>query len=142
MSPDGAAGHTPVVWKSEVDPGWQRDPRARMKVFALIDTRQVSGPCRGLFQLAKLAHTVDVNYVLGLFVKRPYRTYPSIHEACRRGYTVEVLTERFRYDPAVVGHAERVARAQRVSIVQSHGYKSAFVTWYLDRRLWVPLVAF
>ena len=90
----------------------------------------------------KLAETSGVEYVLGLFVKRPAITYPSVEEARRRGYPVHVLPEFVRYDPSVILRAVRLARANQVSLVQSHGYKPALVAWGLQRRLKLPWVAF
>lgn len=120
----------------------ERSLEQPIRVLALIDTRQVNGPCRGLFQLAERAKHLDIDLVLAMFHKRSRPIYPSIEEARRRGYPVCILSESLRYDPTLILQAYRVARQHRVTLVQSHGYKPAVVAWALQRLLRLPWVAF
>jgi glycosyltransferase involved in cell wall biosynthesis len=113
-----------------------------MKVLALIAASDVSGPCRGLFQLVEQMKDTGVGFILGMFLVKRVTTSPSIEEAQRRGFCVEVLSQARRYDPGLMRQARNIVRQHRVAIVQSHGYKGALLAWVLHRMSGIPWVAF
>jgi len=113
-----------------------------IKVFAMIDTFRVSGPCRGLFQLVEQAKDAGVRFVLGMFLVRTAVPSPAIEEGKRRGFEVALLSQKRRYDPWLIRQAWKVVREHSVTIVQSHGYKPAFLAWCLSHLTGVPWVAF
>jgi glycosyltransferase involved in cell wall biosynthesis len=113
-----------------------------MKVFGLMATTEVSGPCRGLFQLVKEAQKAEVRYVLGMFAVRPADTTPAIEEARRRGFRVSVLAQERRYDPKLIPQAWNVVREEDATVLQSHGYKPALLAWCLKHVTGLPWVAF
>ncbi len=113
-----------------------------VSVLALIAASEVTGPCRGLFQLAAETDRLDVRLTLGMFLLRSHVSVPSIEEARRRGFPVEVLAQGRRYDPRLVAQAWRLVRAHRVELVQSHGYKPALLAWSLKQMTGLPWVAF
>ncbi|HZS10868.1 MAG TPA: glycosyltransferase family 4 protein [Nitrospirales bacterium] len=115
--------------------------RCGTAVLALIDTREVSGPCRGLYQLVTLAAPHGVHVTVGMFA-RPGSRLPAVEETRRRGLPLVVLSQRRRYDASLVGQAWRVVHRERIDILQSHGYKPALVAWCLKRLLGMPWVAF
>lgn len=112
-----------------------------MKVFGVMATSEVSGPCRGLFQLVKEAQKAEVRFVLGMFV-RSVGTTPAIEEARRRGFRVAVLAQERRYDPKLIPQAWNVVREEDVTVLQSHGYKPALLAWCLKHVTGLPWVAF
>jgi glycosyltransferase involved in cell wall biosynthesis len=115
---------------------------ASLPVLALIHTLRVSGPVRGLLQLATHAQDVGVQVKLGMFLARGSQTCDAIEEARCRRFTVEVLREYGRFDPLVLHSAWRLARRERVRVLQSHGYKAGVVSWYLRHMLGIPWIAF
>jgi len=128
-------------------PAWSLDEKScsratSLPVLALIHSMRVSGPVRGLLQLAAHAEAVGVQVRLGMFLARGLQTCDAIEEARRRRFAVEVLHEHGRFDPMVLHSAWRLARRERVRVLQSHGYKAGVVSWYLRRMLGIPWVAF
>src|SRR5437867_12843268 len=113
-----------------------------MNVLALIATDSVNGPFRGLVQLIEGTKHSNVRFVLGLFLKKPAVTTQAIEEAAHRGFRVVTLLQRRRYDPWLICQTLRAVRQNKVTLLQSHGYKSALLSWFLKRLAGVPLIAF
>jgi glycosyltransferase involved in cell wall biosynthesis len=114
----------------------------KMRILALIAAGEVSGPSRGLFQLIELSKDTDAQFVVGMFLVPSCATTPSIEEGKRRGFQIEILTQRARYDPGLLGQAWRVLRKHHVEVLQSHGYKPALLAWCLKSLAGIPWVAF
>jgi glycosyltransferase involved in cell wall biosynthesis len=134
-----ATQHTVAVRRSVP----MKDPAPEpFRVLAMIDTLQVSGPCRGLFQLTKLAQPHGAEITLGMFVRAGASLPPALEETRRRGYPVTTFTERRRYDPGLIPQAWRFVRTAGVTLIQSHGYKPACVAWCLKRLTGLPWIAF
>jgi glycosyltransferase involved in cell wall biosynthesis len=113
-----------------------------MTVLALLAASEVTGPCRGLFQLVEQTKDKRVTFVLGMFLVEGHRTTPAIEEARRRGFHVEILLQRARYDPRLVTQALSVIRRVRPQVIQSHGYKSALLAMICRVLTRTPWVAF
>ena len=111
-------------------------------VFAMLDTKAVSGPCRGLFQLVEHTKDLGMRYVVGMFLGQSADSTPAIQEAQRRGIEVAVLSQRRRYDPLLIVQALKVIREQRVTALQSHGYKPALIACCCKFLTGLPWVAF
>jgi glycosyltransferase involved in cell wall biosynthesis len=124
------------------DPSGMGRTRAPVRVLAMIDTRQVSGPCRGLFQLTKLAEPHGAHITLGMFARAGAALPPAVEETRRRGFPLTVFLERHRYDPGLIPQALKVVRTAGVTLVQSHGYKPACIAWCLKHLTGLPWVAF
>ena len=112
-----------------------------MKVLALTASSELTGPCRSLFQLVEHTKKSGIEFVLGIFLLARHQTSLAIDEAKRRGYCVEVLSQRRRYDPALLRQVSNIIRHHSVSILQSHGYKSALIAWSFRRITGIPWVA-
>ena len=112
-----------------------------MKVLALTASSELTGPCRSLFQLVEHTKPLGVEFVLGIFLLAQYRSSLAIDEAKQRGYCVEVVSQRRRYDPALLRQVSSIIRRHGISILQSHGYKSALIAWFLRRITGIPWVA-
>jgi glycosyltransferase involved in cell wall biosynthesis len=112
-----------------------------MKVLALTASSELTGPCRSLFQLVERTKPLGVEFVLGIFLLARYRSSLAIDEARQRGHCVEVLSQRRRYDPALLRQVSSSVCRHGISILQSHGYKSALIAWLLHRRIGIPWVA-
>jgi len=113
-----------------------------MTVLALLAASEITGPCRGLFQLVEQSKDKNVTFVLGMFLVKGHRTTPAIEEARRRGFHVEILLQRGRYDARLVTQALSIIRRVRPAIIQSHGYKSALLSMICRVLTGTPWVAF
>jgi glycosyltransferase involved in cell wall biosynthesis len=113
-----------------------------MNVLALLAASEVNGPCRGLFQLVEHAKDLGLRFVLGMFLVRSFKTSPAIEEAKRRGLTIGILSQNFRYDLTLIYKARKLIRAYKITALQSHGYKAALVAWCLRWLTGVPWIAF
>jgi glycosyltransferase involved in cell wall biosynthesis len=113
-----------------------------MTVLALLAASEITGPCRGLFQLVEQTKDKHVTFVLGMFLVEGHRTAPAIEEARRRGFHVEILLQRGRYDPRLVTQALSIIRRVRPAVIQSHGYKSALLSLICRGLTRIPWVAF
>ena len=112
-----------------------------MKILALTASSELTGPCRSLFQLVEHTKQWGIEFVLGIFLLAHHRTSLAIEEATRRGYCVEVLSQRKRYDPGLLRQVSRIIRRQDISILQSHGYKSALIAWLFHHVGGIPWIA-
>jgi glycosyltransferase involved in cell wall biosynthesis len=112
-----------------------------VKVLGLIDSYQVSGPCRGLFQLAQQTRATGIQFVVGLFLVDSWVTSPALEEAKRRGIPVATLLQKRRYDWSLIPQAQRIIREQKVRVLQTHNYKPAFIAWCLKSITGLPWVA-
>ena len=113
-----------------------------MRVLALIAAGEVTGPCRGLYQLIEQAKGHDVQIVLGMFLVRSETSTPSLEEAQRRRFAVEALSQARPWDPWLIPQARNLVRTHRITLLQSHGYKPALVAWCLKRMTGLPWIAF
>ena len=113
-----------------------------MTVLALLAASEITGPCRGLFQLVEQTKDKHVTFVLGMFLVGGHRTAPAIEEARRRGFHVEILHQRGRYDPRLVMQTLSIIRRVRPAVIQSHGYKSALLSMICRGLTGIPWVAF
>src|SRR2546425_976202 len=80
---------------------------AMNRVMIVIDSYRVSGPAKGLLDLCDAAR----GYLEPLIVvfQRGGRETTEFREACaRRKLQVEVLWERYRFDPSLLAQARRV----------------------------------
>lgn len=118
-----------------------------MNVLALMPAEQVSGPCRGLFQLIDHTQRVStqsggVSFIVGFFIGRSKQPNSAMDEAARRGYHVVTLRQTRRYDLGLIPQAWRIVRERKATILQSHGYKPATLGWLLKHLTGLPWVAF
>ena len=113
-----------------------------VKVFALIDAEDVSSPCRLLFQLVSQFRDKNGRFIIGMFLPSSSATSPAIQEGRRRGFAIEMLSQKSRCDPWPIFKGREVIRQAKVTLLESHGYKAAFVAWCLKRLTGLPWVAF
>ncbi len=113
-----------------------------VRVLALVAAGEVSGPTRGLFQLIELSKDAGVQFVIGMFLVPGWTTTASIEQGKRRGFQVEMLSQRGRYDPRLISQAWNLVKKYGVEVLQSHGYKPALLAWCLKCIARIPWIAF
>jgi glycosyltransferase involved in cell wall biosynthesis len=115
---------------------------SEVKILALIDTFQVSGPTRGLFQIVEGAKDSMFQVIPGMFLVGSQDRSPAVEEATRRGFSFGLVHQRTRFDNSLATQALRLVGDHGISILQSHNYKPAFLAWRLKVRTGLPWVAF
>lgn len=101
-----------------------------MKLMAIIEARSVTGPARNLIDFcrqarrfgARLEPTLVTFHRIGLGWPADF-----IEAARRADLQVEVITERFRFDPRALSELKSIVRRLQPDIIQTHGVKSHFL---------------
>ncbi len=115
-------------------------PSQPATILIAIATERVSGPLKGIFQCLRHLDRERYRAVLG-FV-RAKRATPSDAEVAAQDQHVpyEVLEQRYAFDWRLISHARELITKYRISLVQTHGYKThvlGAVLKYLDGVPWV-----
>jgi glycosyltransferase involved in cell wall biosynthesis len=115
-----------------------------LRVLACIEARSVTGPAKNLLMLAQAlsANTVRPCEIrIATFVRGETRN--AFTEACARsGVQVDLIRERWRFDPGVLAQLGRVVGEYQPDIIQSHNVKSHFLIASSGLRGRVPWIAF
>jgi glycosyltransferase involved in cell wall biosynthesis len=120
-----------------------------IKLLCVIEGTTVNGPAKNLLNFCRLAQSfyfqdaglprVEVSIVtfhrLGKCAeengqrRQPFDSPPNSFVAAAReeGVDVDVINERFRFDPRVVPALRRIVAQQSTDIIQTHGVKSHFL---------------
>jgi len=110
------------------------------KVLIMIAAEQISGPGKGVLQLVEHAAASRFEYVVCNFDLEGHSAGEFVHEARRKKLNLRLLKQRTALDPNLVVQARRLIRKQEVDIIQTHGYKSNTVGFFLAmlcRRPWI-----
>lgn len=105
--------------------------RSPIRVAALIDTFDVSGPGRQLVALAPLLRRHGIETRLILFHRRgdPRAPFESFVETA--GIPYEVISDAARFDVRVVARVKRILRRWDPQIVQTHNYRPGAIAFAL-----------
>ena len=115
--------------------------KTRPRVLILIATDAVGGPGKGLFQFLKHAPKDAFDYVLCNFdANKPHGQF--MHEAGKRGIAVKLLKQRATIDPVMVLRARRLVREHDINVIQTHGYKSNVLGFFLHALWRMPWIGF
>jgi glycosyltransferase involved in cell wall biosynthesis len=100
-------------------------------VVSLIDTVRVSGPARGLMQLARLLPERQVS-IQFLTFSYPHLSFHDFSRVMREyGGSVTVIPQRFRFDPLLLRCVREVIKDVNPHIIQTHSFKMHFIVWLL-----------
>jgi glycosyltransferase involved in cell wall biosynthesis len=110
------------------------------RVLILIATDRVSGPLKGILQYLHWA--TRWKPILGLFQVGNGAPSDAMVAATSRGIPTPLLRQRWALDPHLLLQAVRIAREYDIDLVQSHGYKTHVLGWWLKRRLGIPWIGF
>ena len=111
-------------------------------VLIIIDTGIIGGPGRGLLQFLRHLPSGAARCTLCTFAYARPKSTQFIDEVRRRGLALELLRQRFPFDPAAIVDAWRLLRRGKFTVVQTHNYKSHFIAWVLRPFLRFRWVAF
>jgi glycosyltransferase involved in cell wall biosynthesis len=121
-----------------------------MKVLSIIEATTVTGPAKNLLNFCRLMRSsefavdgkpfVEVSIVTfdrGASVPGAVATGSSVHPdtwpnafvtaAREMGITVDVISERFRFDPSVISQLRTIVARRAPDVIQTHMIKSHFL---------------
>jgi glycosyltransferase involved in cell wall biosynthesis len=110
------------------------------KVLIIIATDPIGGPGKGLFQFLEHASDDAFEYVVCNFDVKNRPVGQFITEARRKRLNLRLLKQRFTIDPLLIIEARRVIREHDINLIQTHGYKSSTLGFFLQlfcRRPWI-----
>ncbi len=113
----------------------------RPRVLALIATPILGGPGKGLLQLARHLDSHHTELLLATFSYRGRRS-ELWRRAREQNTAIALLNQRFRIDPLPAIQALRLVEERGINLLQSHGYKSHLVAWWVAARTGLPWLAF
>lgn len=114
-----------------------------MRLLSIVEASSLTGPLKPLLMFSGLARAGiagEPPVIHTLLTTQRVRGHgaPSDNEMLRAARAdqlqVDVVPERFLFDPAVLAHLARCIRARAPDIVETHDFKSHFLFWLLRRR--------
>jgi len=99
--------------------------------MVLIATTILGGPGKGVFQLLDRLKERDVNYVLVAYKLKGSEDTEFITRARNKGYQLEVLEQAGLFNFNLFRSASHILKKHDINIIQSHGYKSHLIAFYL-----------
>ena len=111
-----------------------------MRLLSIVEATTVSGPVKPLLMFSRLARAgvagwEPISHSLATTQRRSAHATPFDNEllsaARAAGLDVDVVPERFRFDPRVRAGIARVIAARAPDIVETHDFKSHFLLFTL-----------
>jgi len=119
-----------------------------IRVVKFMEAASVTGPAANVIRFCKFAHTIgEVKITIAVFHRSaspgtgtPWNTF--FDALTSAGIEFDVIREKRRFDPGVIGQMREIASRRQADIVASHAVKSHFLVRYsgLNRRY--PWVAY
>jgi glycosyltransferase involved in cell wall biosynthesis len=116
--------------------------KQKPRVMILIDTYAVGGAGRTILQFLNHGGAEHAESVVVGFWRGPEQPWEFREAVEALGVEFEVLRQAHAFDPRVIGQAVRMARARKIQILQTHGYKAHCVGLGLRRLTGTPWMAF
>ncbi len=115
-----------------------------LKVLSLIDTRKVSGPAKGLLQLARHLGTFDIVLEIAVITYEDQRSQAFVEECRQAGIKVHTLQQASFSIPSLVSlyrqYSALITRGN-FAILQSHGYKTHLLACLGALRFQLPWIS-
>lgn len=129
------------------------EDKATIRVLALMEARTVTGPAKNIIEFCRRARALGASPGDPPAAEVSFLTFhrgpepaggeapnPFVAAARAAGVEVELIRERFRFDPRVLGELRRTVERRRPDVIQTHSVKSHFLVrlsglW--RRRPWV-----
>lgn len=119
-----------------------RGAAGKPKLLVMIDTYAIGGPGKLILQFLKGGGREICSPVVAGFWRGPQGKWQFREAVEALGSRFEVLPQSWAFDPSPLGRAWRLARGERVQILESHGYKAHLVCLALHETLRIPWVAY
>lgn len=110
----------------------------------IIATDVIGGPGKGLFQLLRYSNSFNFEYHLCNY--HPAHAKGASNEffeyAQQNGILINPLHQNWVIDPFLILRAYKIAKRFGCNLVQTHGYKSSVIGFFLQRIWGVPWIGF
>lgn len=103
-----------------------------IRVIAMIEATSVTGPAKNTIAFATRAAKREVgalNLSIVAFVRGDERRNSFVAAARTAGVAVDVIHERFVFDPGIISQLHKIVEARQPEIIQTHAVKSHFLLW-------------
>jgi glycosyltransferase involved in cell wall biosynthesis len=121
--------------------------RKIVRVLAVMETPwPTGGPAKNVLEFARRAgcasHTsLQAQVAVAVFHRGKPKTSNDFVSACEQlGLEVNIIGERFRFDPRVLAALQNIVESYKPDIVETHAVKSHFLIWLTRayrKRVWV-----
>ncbi len=112
------------------------------KVLIMIATDPIGGPGKGVFQFLEHAPADAFEYVLCNFDLKNRPVGQFVDEARRKKLNLTLLKQRGAFDPHLIIQARRVIREHDINLIQTHGYKSNTIGFFVKLFCRLPWIGF
>jgi len=113
-----------------------------IRILALIEATTVTGPAKNLLMLAqKLAGAGTARIQIVTFT-RDQKNTAFLDAFAKGGVEVDLIKERYRFDPGVIPQLREIVRRRVPHIIQSHNQKSHFIIRLSGVHRDIPWIAF
>jgi glycosyltransferase involved in cell wall biosynthesis len=112
------------------------------QILILIATERVSGPLKGIFQYLRHRDVDRWRPLLGFVRSRRSTASDAEMEATREGIPFVVLEQSGSFDWRLIREVRRIAVQYGASLVQSHGYKTHVLGFFLRWFSGLPWLGF
>ena len=149
-------GAKPATSKAQASTAFPRISRARnlMKVLSIIEATTVTGPAKNLLKFCRLMQSpafasdgkplLEVSIVTFVRGAAEQDSSPNafIEAAREAGITVDVINERFRFDPSVIKQLRAIVTRRAPDLIQTHMIKSHFLVKLAGLNKKLPWIAY
>ena len=112
-----------------------------LRVLVFFATNNLSGPGKGLLQLIENTDPTAANFTVCNFRHPEQETFEFLEVFKARGVDIRLIMQRWALDPLMLKQALEIARVGNYDIVQSHGYKTHILAWFVAMKCNLPWVA-
>lgn len=113
------------------------------KILVWISTNHMSGPFRQLLQLIKNVQRISDYHYHICFDHMENAPEPVFFQHIQKmGIEYSLLSQRSRFDFSLICEAVKLAKLNKITLLQTHGYKPSIVGFFLKHYLGLPWVPF
>ncbi|MGE5111575.1 MAG: glycosyltransferase [Acidobacteriaceae bacterium] len=117
-----------------------------IRALSLVEATFVTGPAKSLIEFAAASSAADddlpsVRNAVITF-QRPSSENAFLESAERAGLKVDIIRERFAFDPGIIPQLRKAVREQQPEIIQSMNFKSHFLVRLLGLQRGRKWIAF
>jgi glycosyltransferase involved in cell wall biosynthesis len=120
----------------------------KLRVISLVDAPAITGPAKNIIQFARRANVLklddfEVEVSMATIRRAPQKPNDPLLEAARAaGIEIDVLEEKYRYDPAVSGQLKELVRRRGAALIETHGVRLHFLARASGLASQLPWLAF
>jgi glycosyltransferase involved in cell wall biosynthesis len=118
-----------------------------LRVLSLLDAGAVTGPAKNLMQLCRGVNAGTEAWISIATIARRNADgvippNPFTEAAKAAGIEIDIMGERYRYDPGVARQLQEIAERRRPDVIETHGVRMHFLARSSGLTAKIPWVAF